>query len=330
MSAEAEPAPAPSAGKSSPGRAGYLVLAVAVLAALGVGAFLFVSGRSNDSEPTPVATVENVLAAIGKGDQQAVAGLVVPDQLDDPTVRLGPVTFADIAASKGYAIAGAKARLIANQAGWATVGVRGKVTGPDGSGDLAETLYLQQQPDGRWLISSQLAFTRAFSGQGDSGAKSASNGLGPLEPRRPKLDEAAPDFALIDARDGATVRKLSDYKGKAVIVNWYASWCGPCKSEIPDFQEAVDALGGDLVVLGVDYLESQDRAKGILDVLYAKYPAVMDSEALVADQWRVGSGLPTTFFVDKDGILRAMKTGRVTPDELEKYLGKLGLSYSAK
>lgn len=160
-------------------------------------------------------------------------------------------------------------------------------------------------------------------------APTAAPGTGPIDPRRPQVGEPAPDFALIDVRDGVTVRRLSDFKGKAVVVNWYASWCGPCRSEIPDFQSAQDALPNDLVILGVDYQESRDRALGILDLLYAKYPAVLDSTGAVADRWRVGTGLPTTFFVDRDGILRGMKTGRVTPADLEAQLAALGLSYTA-
>ena len=69
--------------------------------------------------------------------------------------------------------------------------------------------------------------------RGDSHAPlEASVDLGPLDPQRPEVGKPAPNFALIDARDGTTVRKLSDYTGKTVVVNWYASWCEPCKDEI--------------------------------------------------------------------------------------------------
>ncbi len=152
---------------------------------------------------------------------------------------------------------------------------------------------------------------------------------GPLDSRRPEIGQPAPDFALVDVRDATMVRRLSDFHGKAVVVNWYASWCGPCRSEIPDFQDAQDAFPDDLVILGVNYQESRERALGILDVLYADYPAVLDSTGSVADRWRVSSGLPVTFFVDRDGVLRGMKTGQVTPGELETQLAKLGLEYKA-
>lgn len=152
---------------------------------------------------------------------------------------------------------------------------------------------------------------------------------GPLDARRPEIGKPAPDFALVDARDGATIRMLSDLRGKSVIVNWYASWCSPCRAEIPDFIAALDAHPGELAVLGIDFMESENKALEILDELNATYPAVLDSAGLVADRWRVGAGLPTTFFVDRDGILQGMKIGRVTPTDLEQNLAKLGLRYTA-
>lgn len=175
-----------------------------------------------------------------------------------------------------------------------------------------------------------------FLGGTNSGSSSTANtrggpttvpNTGVLQPQRPNEGDPAPDFALVDARDGQTIRKLSDFRGKAVIVNWYASWCAPCKAEIPEFQQAVDALGGQLVVLGVDYMETSDQATSILGEFGATYPAVLDTNGAVAEHYRVTQGLPTTFFVDKDGVLRAMKTGQVKPDELVDFLAKAGITY---
>lgn len=151
--------------------------------------------------------------------------------------------------------------------------------------------------------------------------------LGPLVAARPAVGELAPDFALVDARDG-TVRKLSEFRGTPVLVNWYASWCGPCKAEIPEFNAIIEALGDGIVVLGVDYQESAARAVGILDELDATFPAVLDSDGEVADHYRVGNRLPSSFFVDSDGILRAMKIGQVTPDELPALLATIGIDYT--
>jgi len=155
---------------------------------------------------------------------------------------------------------------------------------------------------------------------------------GVLDPNRPKEGEQAPNFALADARDTTKVHKLSDYRGKAVVLNWYASWCGPCATEIPEFQQAQDTLGNQVVFLGIDYQESPADATSILNELEATYPAVLDPSGAVAEHYRVGQGgggLPTTFFVDKDGILRGQVTGRVTPDKLVENLAKAGVTYKA-
>jgi thiol-disulfide isomerase/thioredoxin len=175
------------------------------------------------------------------------------------------------------------------------------------------------------------------SGGDDDGVTPSSDGVttrtpdpntGPLEPNRPKEGERAPDFALVDARDPSRLVKLSDFRGKAVIVNWYASWCGPCKNEIPAFVKAQQALDGQLVVLGVDFLESSDKATGILDEFDATYPAVLDSAGAVAEHYRTSSGVPYSFFIDKDGILRAIRRGEVFEKDLGEYLAKVGLEYA--
>lgn len=149
---------------------------------------------------------------------------------------------------------------------------------------------------------------------------------GPIDPNRPAEGEKAPDFALVDARDQSKVVKLSDYRGKAVILNWFASWCDPCKNEIPEFQAAQEKLGDQLVVLGVDYLEGPSDASGILDKLGATYPAVLDGAGSVAQHYRV-TYMPTTFFIDNDGVLQVIKTGEVHEDALVGFLSKVGITY---
>jgi thiol-disulfide isomerase/thioredoxin len=155
---------------------------------------------------------------------------------------------------------------------------------------------------------------------------------GVYDPQRPKEGEKAPNFGLVDARDPSKIIKLSDFRGKAVVVNFYASWCGPCKSEIPEFQQAQQQLGDQVVFLGVDYLESASNAVGILDDLKATYPAVLDSVGVVADHNSVGQGgggLPTTFFIDKDGVLQSAQLAPVTGPKLEEMLAKVGVTYKS-
>jgi thiol-disulfide isomerase/thioredoxin len=163
---------------------------------------------------------------------------------------------------------------------------------------------------------------------GDLGIENPYPNTGPIDPNRPAEGEVAPDFALVDARDTSKVVKLSDFRGKAVIVNWYASWCGPCKNEIPALVRAQAALDGELVVLGVDFLESSSQAVSILDEFNATYPAVLDASGSVADHYRTSGGVPVSFFIDKDGVLRATRRGELYEKDLPGFLEKVGLSYT--
>ena len=89
-------------------------------------------------------------------------------------------------------------------------------------------------------------------------------------------------------------------------------------------------LAGQVVIFGVDPLETKEKAGGILDELKATYPAVLDSSGEVTDHYRVGKGLPKTYFIDREGILRGVKTGELRPEELAKFLAQMGVTYTPK
>ena len=150
--------------------------------------------------------------------------------------------------------------------------------------------------------------------------------LGVLDSQRPEVGQPAPNFALLDVRDEETVRKLSDYRGQVVILNWYATWCSPCRQEIPDFQEAYTALEGDLVVFGVNLQESPGEAREMLDDFGATYPSVVDSDGDVYGHYG-GLGMPVTLFIDRDGTVVSMGSGLITEETLRVELAKLGLAY---
>ena len=150
--------------------------------------------------------------------------------------------------------------------------------------------------------------------------------LGVLDSARPEVGKPAPDFALVDARDGKTVHRLSDYRGKTVVLNWYASWCGPCQAEIPDFQDAYIALDGNIVVFAVNLQESRQTASAMLESLGATFPSVLDSDGAVAQHYRL-LGMPTTFFIDGEGIVRMFGSGVISADSLRNELAKLGHDY---
>lgn len=160
-----------------------------------------------------------------------------------------------------------------------------------------------------------------FPRDGDSPKDGAVVGI--IDGWRPETGKPAPDFALVDARDGTTVRKLSDYRGQTVVLNWYASWCGPCRAEMPDFEAAYQELDGAIVVLGVNLMESREAAVNMLQSVGATFPSVLDSDGSIANHYGV-RGMPTTFFIDADGVVVSSGTGRITEETLRAELAKLG------
>jgi thiol-disulfide isomerase/thioredoxin len=320
----AEPATPPSARRRWLGPA---ILAVAIAAAAAVALYLLLSGDAGSASGDPERVVHEMYRQVEQGDPDAFAATLDPAVRDDPARTLIPFGSTAGAFEVGQADAeldDIQTDLVNEQAGWASVAVSGRAT-IDGTVYLVqETQYLRQLDDA-WFVSTPAIF---FAENGDAPPASGDNAdLGPIDPERPEVGQPAPDFALLDARDG-TVRKLSEFRGRAVAINWYASWCGPCKAEIPEFQAAYAALPEELVFLGVNYLESPERATGILDIYNAEYPAVLDSSGDVADHYRVGYGLPATFFVNAEGILTGIHYGQVRSDDLVTELAKAGVTYA--
>lgn len=138
----------------------------------------------------------------------------------------------------------------------------------------------------------------------------------------PEVGKPAPDFALPDV-DGNVVR-LSDFRGKTVVMNFWATWCPPCRREFPELVELYDAnKDRGLVVLGVDLQEPANQVRRFAEDFGAKYPIVIDLDAEVAGQYRL-LGLPTTWFVDSQGILRAQHVGLLTDDIIADKLSETG------
>ncbi len=149
---------------------------------------------------------------------------------------------------------------------------------------------------------------------------------GILDPDRPEVGEAAPNFALPDARQPAQVRQLTDYRGRVVVLNFWATWCGPCKAEMPEFEAAQQALPDDIAIVAVNFRESPEAATAFLDDLGVTFDAVIDGSGEVAEHYRV-PGLPVTYFLDREGIVRHAEIGEVSPEELGQYLTEAGAPY---
>ena len=137
---------------------------------------------------------------------------------------------------------------------------------------------------------------------------------------RPTVGQPAPDFALASP-SGKYVR-LKDLRGKTVLINFWASWCGPCQDEVKDVQRAYQTFkdSDDFVVLGVNHQEQVDTVKDYFKKNALSFPVVMDDTGKVGGYWGVTS-FPESYIIDKNGILRSsVIITSLTYDEIAKLI----------
>lgn len=131
--------------------------------------------------------------------------------------------------------------------------------------------------------------------------------------------ESAPDFTVYDKNNKEV--NLSDFRGKPTIVNFWASWCGPCKMEMPDFEEKYRALGNEINFLMVNMTDGSRETVKIASNFIKKedytFPVYFDTKSDAAIAYSVYS-LPTTYFIDSDGYVVAQSTGAINSETLQK------------
>jgi peroxiredoxin len=119
--------------------------------------------------------------------------------------------------------------------------------------------------------------------------------------------DLAPDF-LLETLDGREAR-LSDYRGKPVVLNFWATWCRPCRQEMPQLIAAQDRYeAGGLVVIGLNLQEGKSLIEPFADDYGIDFPVLIDRDGEVGDRYRL-LGLPTTFFIDADGVIQSIYRG---------------------
>ena len=128
-------------------------------------------------------------------------------------------------------------------------------------------------------------------------------------PPAPQVGHPAPDFTLTTlAGDSLT---LSELRGTAVVLNFWATWCGPCRSEMPAFESVWQAQRGNVIFVGVDVREASNAVESFASSLGITYPLPLDSIGEVADIYRVRA-FPSTFFIDAEGVVQEVVLGAIS------------------
>ncbi|MBY0120524.1 redoxin domain-containing protein [Bacillus sp. S/N-304-OC-R1] len=125
----------------------------------------------------------------------------------------------------------------------------------------------------------------------------------------------APDFELKDL-DGKAVR-LSDFKGKKVMLNFWATWCPPCKAEMPAMQKFFEESGDEIVILAVN-IDPENNVAGFVKQMGVQFPVLLDKNEQVNSKYKILS-IPTTFFIDENGIIKHKHLSVMTIDMMRKY-----------
>jgi peroxiredoxin len=146
-----------------------------------------------------------------------------------------------------------------------------------------------------------------------SGATAAANGLPPA----PAVGHPAPDFTLTTVT-GETFT-LSALRGRPVVLNFWATWCPPCRAELPELQAASGRLAGQVQIVGVDQGESASQVQAFADGLGLNFTMPLDTATTVSRLYGVRS-LPTTFFIDRSGVIRQIQIGPMTEATLAQLL----------
>lgn len=137
----------------------------------------------------------------------------------------------------------------------------------------------------------------------------------------PKTSGLAPDFTL-QTFDGESIT-LSDFRGQVVVINFWASWCPPCRDEAPYLERTWrEYQDQGVVFIGVDYVDTDPEALAYIEEFDITYPNGPDARTEISQAYQI-QGVPETFFVGVDGTLRGAKIGPLAPPELEERLSDL-------
>ena len=133
-----------------------------------------------------------------------------------------------------------------------------------------------------------------------------------------KVGDEAPDFELVDLEGNK--QRLSDYRGEGVFLNFWGSWCGPCKTEMPFMEKLSKEFDGKGVhILALNLKDTKLKAETFRDQYGLTFPIARDTDESVRRAFNV-LPLPTTILVNKDGIIEEIKSGGMSEDEIRSFM----------
>lgn len=136
------------------------------------------------------------------------------------------------------------------------------------------------------------------------------------------INTLAPDFTLEDL-SGAAI-ELADFQGHVVLLNFWATWCAPCRLEMPELQKLSDQFSPNFHILGVNFDEPADVVGAYVEELGLTFDILLDPGGVVQDLYRVRN-YPTSFFIDEQGIVRIQHIGILSENQLDRYLRQMGV-----
>ena len=137
----------------------------------------------------------------------------------------------------------------------------------------------------------------------------------------PRVGYITPDFTLRDLQ--GVERSIKDYRGKVVMLNFWASWCGPCRREIPDLVRVYEEYRDrDFVIVAVNVRERRELVSEFAEKQGMSFPILLDARASVAMQYRL-RGIPTSLFLDRDGTIRYIHVGTISEEQIRSQIERL-------
>ncbi|WP_084423475.1 TlpA family protein disulfide reductase [Cohnella thermotolerans] len=170
-------------------------------------------------------------------------------------------------------------------------------------------------------ILSGIVLYGAAAGPAAASRQEASAANGKIQ-EAPRIGSPAPSFTL-KGMDGDSY-SLRQFRGKPVVLNFWASWCDPCKEEAPSFAKLRQAFGSDLEVVAVNLtaVDSEKSARAFASSYGFDFPVLMDRDGSVADRYRIRP-IPSTFFIDKNGVIADGAVGSMTWENLKAKADRL-------